>query len=137
MNKKNLLGILMVVIIILAGIIILIGGTKIGQKNNPNLGVVVTPMPTKIAIETVTLTANGFSPSDLKINSQSRVIWINNSGTQASVNSDPYPYNTKWVFLNLGTFANGSSVSTVFAKPGIFTYHNQLNPNQKGMVTVK
>lgn len=137
MNKRNLLVALMAVIVILAGIIILISGTKINQSIIPNKQTsALTPTP-KVLVQTITLTNSGFSPSNLAINVGTRVAFLNSSGKNATVNSDPYPYNSKWPFLNLGTFTDGSSVSTIFIKTGIFTYHNQLSPDQKGIINVK
>src|SRR5579859_1633009 len=44
-----------------------------------------------IAADTVTLTANGFSPQVLTIKHGQTATWVNNSGTQATINSDPHP----------------------------------------------
>ena len=133
-------------ILILLSIIILIVvlGTSLFLKNsnnptNPKINVSVTPKSNeKIATSTtVNVTPEGFSPKELEVGVGTQVIWVNNSGKAVTVNSDEYPTNLLWNFLNLGSFNNGQSVSTVFEKNGKYRYHNQNDPAQTGSVTVK
>lgn len=86
---------------------------------------------------TVTLTADGFSPPTLTIKSGTQVTWINKSGTDATVNSDPHPIHTDYPPLNLGNFADGETLSLTFDKPGTYSYHNHFNPGQKGRIVVQ
>ena len=92
-----------------------------------------------IPAETVTLTSSGFVPQSLTIKAGARVMWLNKSGVVGTVNSDNYPTNLLYPFLNFGQFNNDSSFSTIFAKPGTYTYYNFLsqNQNQKGTIIVK
>jgi plastocyanin len=90
-----------------------------------------------IPAQTITLTSSGFMPQTLTITVNTRVIWENQSGTQASVNSDNYPTNLLYPFLNFGQFNNGSSFSTIFQKTGTYTYYNFYNKEQRGTVIVK
>jgi len=92
-----------------------------------------------VPAQTVTLTSAGFNPQTLTIKTGERVVWLNNSGVVGTVNSDNYPTNLLYPFLNFGQFNNGSSFSTVFSKPGTYTYYNFLSQNrsQKGTVIVK
>jgi plastocyanin len=94
---------------------------------------VAQPIPAK----TITLTSAGFNPAVLNIKTGDRVVWRNNSGTVGAVNSDTYPTNLLHPFLNFGQFKNGSSFSTIFSKPGIYTYYNFENQTQKGTVVVR
>ena len=89
--------------------------------------------------KTITLTNSGFTPQTLTINKGERVIWLNNSGVVGTVNSDNYPTNLLYPFLNFGQFNDGSSFSTIFANPGTYNYYNFLsqNQNQKGTIIVK
>lgn len=84
----------------------------------------------------VTLTASGFDPKTVTITEGTRVLWMNKSGKMGTVNSDDYPTNRLYPFLNLGAFPDGSSVQVVFDKAGTYTYHNHLNPDQTGKVIV-
>lgn len=86
---------------------------------------------------TVKLDKTGFNPASVDVGVGTRVVFINESGEVATVNSDDHPTHTKFPFLNLGEFGNGSSVQAIFDKAGTFTYHNHLNPSQKGTVVVK
>jgi plastocyanin len=90
-----------------------------------------------IPAETVTLTDSGFQPQTLTIKSGARVVWTNNSGTVGTVNSDNYPTNLLYPFLNFGQFNNGSSFSTVFQTTGTYTYYNFVSPGQKGTIIVE
>lgn len=85
----------------------------------------------------VTLTPNGFSPTNLTIKAGSTVTWTNNSGQPATVNSDPHPTHTDYPPLNLGQFANGGTLSLTFTKPGTYGYHNHLNPSERGSIIVQ
>src|ERR1035437_7324172 len=92
-----------------------------------------------IPAKTVTLANSGFTPETLTINKGERVVWLNKSGTTGTVNSDNYPTNLLFPFLNFGQFNDGSSFSTIFTKVGTYTYYNFLsqNQNQKGTIIVK
>ena len=119
------------------------------QANNTGtVEVSATPIPTSSPITTatpsetmeeknVTVNANGFAPQTLKIKAGTKVTWINKSGTTANVSSDNHPTHLLYPFLNLGSFADESSVSVAFDKSGTYTYHNHLNPSQKGTVIVE
>lgn len=88
-------------------------------------------------IITITLTDSGFTPKDITVKGETRVAWINKSGTVATVNSDDHPTHQLYRFLNLGEFADGSSVQVVFDKAGKYSYHNHLNASETGTVTVE
>ena len=80
---------------------------------------------------------NGFSPQTLTIKKGETVVWINQSGENVTVNSDPHPTHNLHRFLNKGEFSSGSSVQVTFEETGTLSYHNHLNPSQKGTVVVK
>lgn len=85
----------------------------------------------------ITLTTTGFIPQTLTIKSGTRIVWLNKSGLTGTVNSDNYPTNILYPFLNLGRFDDKTSVSVMFTKPGKYTYYNALNLDQKGTITVE
>lgn len=85
----------------------------------------------------VTLTQSGFSPKDITVSAGTKVVWTNNSGKAATVNSDDHPTHKKFPFLNLGEFGDGESLDVVFDTPGVYTYHNHYNASETGSVTVK
>lgn len=137
MNSKILIITSIIVLIIVAGIGFLsiqnktktVTVTKNQINNTPKESV-----PTSV---TVSVTSQGFKPSELKIKKGTLVIWNNESANSVTVNSDNHPAHLLWPFLNLGTFKNGESVSVVFDKVGNYTYHNHFNPTQRGKVMVE
>lgn len=112
--------------------------TNINSTANNQQDIKTTVIPTIINRESksIILNKSGFQPNNIKIKPGTEIIWTNNSGADATINSDPHPTNFLWAFLNLGIFANGENMSAVFEKSGVYTYHNHLNPDQKGTVTV-
>ena len=133
MNKKYVWVIILLVIIVAVG-----GFLLLSNKTNNKPAVKPTTQTTKSIIQTenVAVTSTGFEPKTITIKKGTRIIWTNKSGNTVTVNSDNHPTNLLWPFLNLGTFNNGSSVSVVFENTGKYTYHNYLNPDQKGIVIV-
>lgn len=113
------------------------------KSSNKNSNQIANPTPATVQEETestqaaVSITANGFEPSTLTVKMGTNVIWTNNNGKIATINSDIHPTHLLWPFLNLGSFDNGKSVSVVFEKKGTYTYHNHLIPTQTGTVIVK
>lgn len=85
----------------------------------------------------VTITVSGFAPQALTIKTGTRVVWMNKSGGTVTVNSAAHPTHLVYPPLNLGEFGNGSSVQLGFDKPGTYSYHNHLNPNQTGTIVVE
>jgi plastocyanin len=134
---------LITLVVVVVFVSILTTGYLLWNKNaNKNLGVATSNSKTmvntkNVPAETVTLTANGFQPQILTIKPGTRVIWVNNSGATGTVNSDSYPTNLLYPFLNFGQFKSGSSFSTILNKAGTFTYYNFLNPDQRGKIIVK
>jgi plastocyanin len=86
---------------------------------------------------TVTLTKEGFSPSTVNIKAGAKVIWLNQSGTTATVNSADHPTHLKYPPLNLGSFVSGASLFLTFNTPGTYKYHNHLNASQFGTIIVE
>lgn len=87
--------------------------------------------------DTITLSANGFSPNSLTVKAGTKVTWVNQSSANATVNSDPHPIHTAYPPLNLGSFPSGGTLSLTFDKPGTYGYHNHLNPGQTGTIIVQ
>jgi len=143
-NSKWLIGIIV--------LIILLGGIYFLSKNRtPTTTAPQTRQSTVSAsgsqgtassssanqLNIVTLTKDGFSPTTLTIKAATAVAWVNKSGTDATVNSDPHPTHTAYSPLNLGSFTDGGMLSLSFDKPGTYGYHNHLNPSQRGTIVVK
>lgn len=143
MNSKYkwlMVGIVLVVVLI-AGYLLL--GNGAGNSlftNNTVPGKEQTPGLTqtqKAPTTEVKVTSSGFQPQTLTIKAGKRVIWTNNSGGNVAINSDIHPTHLLFPLLNVGQFDSGASVTVTFAKPGKYTYHNELNPDQRGTVIVE
>lgn len=158
MSRNLLVAIGVVILIALAGSFFYLQNTSNPQTENPS----PTPSPSPTSLETptpspslssspsasqepqevleeasVSVTQNGFNPQTLNIAAGTKVVWTNNSGGLADVESAPHPTHTSWPFLNLGTFGNGQSISVLFNEPGTYTYHNHLIPTQRGTIIVE
>lgn len=139
-NNKLLLAGLAVVVVVLAGVVFL--GTKGNNTANPvtqnqETNTVPTAAQEQMTKTDVAVTAQGFEPKTVTIKTGGKVVWTNNSGTAVTVNSALHPTHLLFPFLNLGEFSNGSTIEAVFDKPGIYKYHNHLNPDQTGSVIVE
>ncbi len=96
-----------------------------------------TSSTTETSEDTVTLTADGFSPATLTVKVGTKVTWSNQGGVDATVNSSPHPIHTDYPPLNLGSLPNGGTVSLTFDKPGTYKYHNHLKPSEFGTIVVQ
>ncbi len=73
-----------------------------------------------------------FSPSAITIKAGTSVTWINQDGTDHTVESDPGSAVT-FASRNL---PDGGSFSFSFSKPGTYTYHCSIHPSMTGTITV-
>mgnify|MGYP001601919559 CR=1 FL=1 len=143
MNNKILITIGLVVLIIIVAVVVVFTGKKNTQSTtsitsntttNPTITTVVKQQQDAVSVN---VASSGFEPKELKIKVGTLVVWTNKSGAAVTVNSDNHPTHLLWPFLNLGSFGNNSSVSVIFEKPGVYTYHNHFNSSQIGKVTVE
>jgi plastocyanin len=85
----------------------------------------------------VTFTDKGFSPSLATVKVGTTVTFVNESGGQMWVASDPHPTHTLLPgFDELKSVGNGGTYDYAFTKVGTWTYHNHINPAVKGTVVV-
>jgi len=142
MNKKYtwIIAAVILITVLLAGYLLfgtkskqnsVIQNTKTGQ-NNQNAEQIK-----QLFQKEIILTTSGFTPQTITIKPGTRIVWLNQSGTTGTVNSDNYPTNTLYPFLNLGRFDDKTNVSVMFTKTGKYTYHNALNLDQKGEIDVE
>lgn len=95
-----------------------------------------TPQQVRATTHTVILTSKGFEPNRITIKKGEVIIWTNNSGKEASVNSSNHPTHKLFPVLNLGAFEDGENTQARIYRLGELTYHNHLNPSQKGTIIV-
>ncbi len=86
----------------------------------------------------VDISSNGYSPQSITIKAGESVTWINKDAANHTVNSDPHPTHTLYAVLNkIGLLKPGESKSVQFPTPGVYKYHDHLNPSLTGTVTVQ
>lgn len=143
-EKMNKILLIIVVLIVALGAFTFFGNKKTTPTTSTKQpGSTGSQQATPIAIDAnrqitnVILGDSGFTPKDITVKVGATVIWINKSGKAATVNSANHPTHQLYPFLNLGEFANASSVQVVFDKAGKYSYHNHLNPSETGTVTVE
>ena len=132
-------------------VVVLVGGYFLFAKSNngptgsttntiPQPTVSITDKVTQenpVGQTTVILSDKGFIPFTLAVKAGTKVTWINKSGGTATVSSDPHPTHTNYPPLNLGKFDDGAALTLTFDKAGTYSYHNHLNPSQKGIIMVR
>lgn len=98
----------------------------------------ITPTQGSQTQNTVTITANGFSPDNITIKAGDTVTWINSDTQNHQVASDPHPIHTLYPPLNnVGLLQPGEQKSLTFPDSGTHGYHDHLNPNSKGSVIIQ
>lgn len=86
---------------------------------------------------TVTLSSSGFSPRTVTIKAGDKLTWVNESGKEATVDSNPHPVHTSYPKMNLGSFSDGETFEFTFPEAGTYNYHNHFNASQGGSVIVE
>ena len=89
---------------------------------------------------TVTITNSGMSPSSVQVRVGGRVRFVNQSGAQHEMASDPHPLHTDCPQINIGPLNPGQSRETgTFPQPRGCGYHDHNDPNSPlwwGSITV-
>lgn len=143
MNNKILLGILVVLLLVGGGLLFLtFRGNQPAQEQTTTTQTTQTEIVPTTSFDQeqqvrVILTENGFEPKTATIKTGTRVIWINDSETMATVNSAEHPTHEVYPPLNLGQFDPGLSLQLVFDKPGTYTYHDHFHPERIGTIIVE
>lgn len=92
---------------------------------------------TQVAGSEIDYTDSGFSPTTLNVKVGQTITVKNSSSSAMSFNSDPHPVHTSFPELNLGKIDAGQVKTLTLSKAGTYTYHNHLNPSQKGTIVVQ
>lgn len=130
---------------IVIGFVILIGIMAVlivmhqpGQKKAGIPNTDEQPVPTEFPQNEITVSNNGFEPAIIRVKANTVVVWKNVSDNEISINSDPYPENNAYPELNLGNVvATVGSTQVFLSNPGTYTYHNNFNPKQRGVIIVE
>jgi len=144
-NKAvTIIGIIIVVIVVIAGVIWAQKGgapattntnTDSSQSTQPDT--TTTPTDADKVAATISYTNSGFTPQQITVKSGDTVRIKNDSDNALSFNSDDHPTHTKEAELNVGDVEPGQSKTFVVTKKGTWGYHNHENPNDTGSIIVE
>jgi plastocyanin len=98
--------------------------TQPGNKSPGNMP------PSSGGVVTVQISGFKFSPADIQVSAGTNVTWTNEDSVMHTVTFDNGMFNSP-------SIQHGDSVSYVFGKPGVYTYHCSVHPSMTGSVTVK
>lgn len=94
--------------------------------------------PPDSAQVTITMTDEGFNPSEITVAIGTTVAFVNRSSTDMWPASAPHPTHTKYPeFDPKQAIAPGDSWNFTFAKSGSWAYHDHLGPSRFGKVIVE
>jgi plastocyanin len=151
MNKNLLIG-LVVIILVIGGLVVIQSNS--GNETETSIADIQETTDSSDAMEesgsmesddsmlansenVVTLTGEGFSPQTITISVGDEVVWVNESGDRATVDSSVHPTHRDYTPLNLGVFEVGEQHNLVFDEPGTYRYHDHLNASRFGTVVVE
>ena len=141
-----------VVIAIIVVLVLIVGAFLLTRPQQPTQPVQTTPVETPVSTESassategaimaeetvVKITSTGFSPKEITIKAGESVIWMNEDNKVHAVNSAVHPTHQLYLPLNLGNIEPEGSKSLTFPDPGVYKYHDHLNPSLTGSVTVE
>jgi len=90
---------------------------------------------------TITISANGVSPSTAAIPRGSRVTFVNNDAEPHTMSSNPHPIHTDCPPLNMGTLGPGQSresgILNTARSCGFHDHDDPTNPSLLGTITVQ
>lgn len=76
-------------------------------------------------------------PDTLTIKTGEKVVWRNESGENATVDSSEHPTHLDYPPLNLGSFGDGETLELTFDEAGTYNFHNHFDDSQNGTIIVE
>lgn len=139
MNNKISIGIVVLLVIVVAG---LLGWYFLSEKPaNENLNKVMNASNsvtiTRPPAKTVWIMEGSFNPSVVTIAAGETVSWVNKDEAKRQVQADPHPSGSSLPGLKSGELELNASYSYTFESAGEYTYHDYLNPIKSGKIVVK
>jgi plastocyanin len=105
---------------------------------NVELGDISSDIDTTAEVIVVTYSDDGFAPKKISVAQGQKVRFVNKSSSNMWVASDVHPsHKIMPEFDNKESIGNGESYEFTFTKSGAWTYHNHINPNDVGTITVE
>ena len=135
MAKKNIIGIVILVVVVAGGIYWMNRKTNTNQTQANQTSSSATSTTQSAA--TITYSDSGYSPSTITVKSGDTITLKNTSSQSVQFDSDPHPVHTDDPELNVGEVAVGQSTTFKVVTKGTHGYHNHLNPGQTGTIVVQ
>ncbi len=85
----------------------------------------------------IQVSEGGFEPQEITIKVGDVVVFRNADNTEHDIESLPHPQHTAHTELNLGVIEGIDSKSLLLTQPGVYEYHDHLNPENRGKITVE
>lgn len=135
-ENKGLAWTLVLLILLLMSIAVLYFSSKTSSEDT--IAPTSRPAARSVRVYSVYYGGGIFSPTNLRIHAGDTVKFQNTSAVSVWVISDPHPLHNILTTLNSGapTLPQGVFAYT-FTDPGIYNYHNELNPNETGLIIVR
>lgn len=105
--------------------------TASSQSQNP------TPATNQSASNAITFDGSQFSPATLTVKAGTTLTIKNTSSADLQMDSNPHPIHTDDTDLNVGLVSAGQSKTFTVTKTGTFGFHNHLDPNVQGQITIQ
>lgn len=139
MSSKNVIVLIALIIILFIGGFIYIRSQQTPSLPQPTPQETSVPTPQQLSSETtIEITSSGFSPANVTIKSGGKVTWINNSSQDHQVNSALHPTHLIYPPLNtIDLLKPKEKRSLTFPDKGTYKFHDHLNPQFFGSVTVE
>lgn len=140
MNRKIIVGVLLVAVVAGVGIYIASAGstTKPYTKTATEQSTQPTTTPSNdTAVATITYSDSGFSPATTTVKAGDTLAIKNNGTAQLSMHSDPHPEHTDDADLNVGDVAPGQTKTFKVTKTGSFGIHNHLKPSDSATIVIQ
>lgn len=134
MNKKLILGTLVFLVVVMAGVFYFLKNYHLKPAPTPIIQLIdersVKNNPQVNGQNNVVIQNFSFSPQIIMVKVGDKVTWTNQDSMGHSVTADDKSFDTE-------VFGNGESKSLTFAKAGSFAYHCSVHPSMMGTVVVQ
>jgi plastocyanin len=139
MKMSSIIGLIVVVVVIAAGVFFLAGNKNTNTASTPSQSGPSTSQnsASQSAAATIKYTDSGFDPSSSTIKSGDSVTFTNNSSSAIQVDSNPHPAHTDNTELNVGSIEAGQSKTVTLTAKGTWGFHNHLSPSNTATITVQ
>lgn len=135
-NQSYLWFLIIIALLVFAGSVLIFGKDNLNGQEANVTNREKTSYPSRVY--TVFYTSGVFSPTNLQINVGDTVRFVNDSLLPVRVVSDPHPEHTDLPgFDSISEVPLQGTFIFTFTQRGIFDYHNDRRPNQKGTIIVK